>query len=45
MLNQDSFVFELVTLAGKVELMISVLNILLMLVNLFGLSVFSEKSS
>ena len=39
MLNQDSFIFELVTFAGKVKFVI------LVLVNLFGFSVFSEESS
>ena len=37
--NQDSFIFELVTFRGKVELMI------LVLVDFLRLSVFSQKSS
>ena len=45
MLNQDSFVFKLITLAGKVELVISLINMILVLVDLFGLSILSEKSS
>jgi hypothetical protein len=39
MLNQDGFIFELVTFGSQIELMI------LVLVDLLGLSVFSEKSS
>jgi len=39
MFNQDGFILELVTFAGKVELVV------LVLVNLFGFSVFSEEVS
>ena len=39
MFNQDGFILELVTLAGEVELVV------LVLVNLFGFSVFSEEVS
>jgi len=39
MFNQDGFILELVTLASKVELVV------LMLVNLFRFSVFSEEVS
>lgn len=39
MLNQDSFIFELVTFASEIELMI------LVLIDFLRLSVFSEESS
>ena len=44
-LNQHSFVFELITLTGQVKLMVPESKTLLMLVDFLSLSVLSQESS